>query len=133
MTKERVSQKLGNYKKALARLEEALAEKEPDQYVYDAVIKRFEFTYELAWKLLKAFIEYKGGEDVRFPRDIFKEAYAKGLLENSEVWLSMLQDRNLSSRTYSQERAMEIYNRVKDIYFEEFIQLVRTIEGEIKR
>jgi nucleotidyltransferase substrate binding protein (TIGR01987 family) len=133
MTKERVSQKLGNYKKALARLEEALAEKEPDQYVYDAVIKRFEFTYELAWKLLKAFIEYKGGEDVRFPRDIFKEAYAKGLLENGEVWLSMLQDRNLSSHTYSQERAMEIYNRVKDIYFEEFIQLVRTIEGEIKR
>lgn len=133
MTKERVSQKLGNYKKALARLEEALAEKEPDQYVYDAVIKRFEFTYELAWKLLKAFIEYKGGEDVRFPRDIFKEAYAKGLLENGEVWLSMLQDRNLSSHTYSQERAMEIYNRVKDIYFEEFIQLVRTIEGEMKR
>jgi len=133
MTRERVSQKLGNYKKALARLEEALAEKEPDQYVYDAVIKRFEFTYELAWKLLKAFIEYKGGEDVRFPRDIFKEAYAKGLLENGEVWLSMLQDRNLSSHTYSQERAMEIYNRVKDIYFEEFIQLVRTIEGEIKR
>jgi nucleotidyltransferase substrate binding protein (TIGR01987 family) len=133
MTRERVSQKLGNYKKALARLEEALAEKEPDQYVYDAVIKRFEFTYELAWKLLKAFIEYKGGEDVRFPRDIFKEAYAKGLLENGEVWLSMLQDRNLSSHTYSQERAMEIYNRVKDIYFEEFIQLVRTIEGEMKR
>jgi nucleotidyltransferase substrate binding protein (TIGR01987 family) len=54
-------------------------------------------------------------------------------LENGEVWLSMLQDRNLSSHTYSQERAMEIYNRVKDIYFEEFIQLVRTIEGEIKR
>lgn len=132
MTKERVSQKLGNYKKALARLEEALAEKEPDQYVYDAVIKRFEFTYELAWKLLKAFIEYKGGEDVRFPRDIFKEAYAKGLLENGEVWLSMLEDRNLSSHTYSQEKAMEIYNRVKDIYFEEFIRLSKTIEGEMK-
>lgn len=124
-------EKLENYKKALARLEEALAEKEPDQFVYDAIIKRFEFTYELAWELLKALIEYKGGEDVRFPRDVFKEAYAKGLLKNGEIWLDMLNDRNLSSHTYNQEKVMEIFMRIKHRYFDEFVRLAETIEGEM--
>ena len=132
MTKERVLEKLASYQQALSRLEEALAEKEPDQFVYDATIKRFEFTYELSWKLLKAFIEYKGGEDVRFPRDVFKEAYAKGIVKNGEIWLDMLEDRNLTSHTYSFARASEIYKRVKDKYYEEFIKLKATIEGEMK-
>ncbi|GAB4258823.1 nucleotidyltransferase substrate binding protein [Thermincola ferriacetica] len=133
MTKERIVEKLEKYKQALARLEEALTKKEPDQFVYDAAIKRFEFTYELAWKLMKALIEYKGGEDVHFPRDVFKEAYAKGLLENGEIWLDMLNDRNLSSHTYNRERAMEIFKRVKDRYFDEFVRLTGTIEGEMKK
>lgn len=131
MTMELVIEKLRNYKQALARLEEALAVNEPDQFVHDAAIKRFEFTYELAWKLLKVLMEYKGGEDVRFPRDIFKEAYAKGLLENGEIWLDMLNDRNLSSHTYNQERALEIFGRVKNRYLAELIRLAETIEGEL--
>lgn len=133
MTRERIVEKLENYKQALAWLEEALTPKIPDQFVYDASIKRFEFTYELAWKLMKALIEYKGGEDVRFPRDVFREAYAKGLLENGEIWLDMLNDRNLSSHTNNQERAMEIFKRVKDKYFDEFVRLIGTIEEEMKK
>ncbi|ADD02942.1 MULTISPECIES: nucleotidyltransferase substrate binding protein [Thermoanaerobacter] len=131
MTEERLREKLSNYKKALSRLEEALKEEKVNQYVYDSVIKRFEFTYELAWKLMKAFIEYKGGNDVKFPRDIFKEAFATGIVEDGEVWLSMIRDRNLSSHTYNQEGAIEIYNRIKNFYWEHLKSLAKTIEGGI--
>lgn len=130
MTLERVTEKLRSYRQALARLEEALAE-EPDQFLYDATIQRFEFTYELAWKLLKALIEYKGGDTVRFPRDVFKEAYAKGVLKNGETWLDMLNDRNLSSHTYNQEIALEIYQRIKEKYFAEFKELAETVAREL--
>lgn len=133
MTEDRINDKLGKYKQALARLEEALTEKEPDQFVYDATIKRFEFTYELAWKLLKAVIEYKGGKEVLFPRDVFKESFADGMLKNGEVWLEMLKDRNLSSHTYNQEMAKDVFQRIKDKYFDEFIGLAGTIEGEMKK
>ncbi|MDN5293239.1 MAG: hypothetical protein PWQ91_427 [Eubacteriales bacterium] len=133
MTRERLMEKLQNYKKALARLEEAIAEKEPNQYVYDAVVKRFEFTYELAWRVLKAYLEYAGIADLRFPREIFKEAYAKGLLPDGEVWLEMWQDRNLSSHPYSQERAIEIYSWVREKYLQEFVRLAATVEGEMRK
>jgi nucleotidyltransferase substrate binding protein (TIGR01987 family) len=133
MTEERVIERLENYKRALARLREALIKEDPNQFVYDATIKRFEFTYELAWKLLKALIEYKGGEDLRFPRDVFREAYAKGLLKNGEVWLDMIKDRNLSSYTYSFEKALDIYERIKECYFDEFEVMMQTVEGEVGR
>lgn len=133
MTKERVMERLENYKKVLERLREALAEEQPDQFVYDATIKRFEFTYELSWKLLKALIEYKGGADVRFPRDVFREAYGTGLLANGQVWLDMIRDRNLSSHTYSFERAMEIYERIKNRYFAEFEAMKEAVEGELNQ
>ncbi len=80
---------------------------------------------------MKAFIEYKGGNDVKFPRDIFKEAFATGIVEDGEVWLSMIRDRNLSSHTYNQEGAIEIYNRIKNFYWEHLESLAKTIEGGI--
>jgi len=93
MNRRRVQEKLANYNKALQRLDEALAVENPNSFIYDSVMKRFEFTYELAWRLMKSYIEYQGGADVRFARDVFREAYAKGLIKEGEVWLQMLQDR----------------------------------------
>jgi nucleotidyltransferase substrate binding protein (TIGR01987 family) len=127
MNKERLREKLTNYNKALQRLEEALAVKNPDTFIYDAVIKRFEFTYELAWRLMKSYIEYQGGADVRFARDVFREAYAKGLIKEGEVWLQMLQDRDISSHTYDEEESKRIYERVKK-YWQHFSDLAQDIE-----
>lgn len=131
MTEEQLREKLVNYQKALERLDESLEVQNPDQFIYDSVIKRFEFTYELAWKLMKAFIEYKGGEDVRFARDVFREAYANGLVKDGEGWLQMMQDRNLSSHTYNEEAAREIYDRVKQIYRQQFMELSLSIRKDL--
>ena len=112
-------------------MDESMEVQNPDQFIYDSVVKRFEFTYELAWKLMKAYIEYKGGEDVRFARDVFREAYANGLVKDGEGWLQMMKDRNLSSHTYDEEAARQIYERVKQIYSKYFIELSGSIGGDL--
>lgn len=128
----KVVEKLDHYKKVLLRLNEAVNELEPNEYVYDAVIRRFEFVYELAWELMKAVIEYKGGGEPKFPRDVFREAFAGGIIDNGEIWLAMMKDRNLTSHTYDEEHAKEFYGRIKSLYIVHFKELFVNVEGVIK-
>ena len=71
---QRLRNKLYNYSKALNRLEDALRRDQSDDIVVDAVIQRFEFTYELSWKLIMAYMSYNGIADIKTPRQAFKEA-----------------------------------------------------------
>jgi nucleotidyltransferase substrate binding protein (TIGR01987 family) len=75
--------------------------------VLDVAAKRFEFTYEMAWKSLKRFLDYLG-IDARAPRLVFKEAYAQGLLADEHVWLDMIEMRNLSSHVYDEHEISRI-------------------------
>ncbi len=75
--------------------------------VLDVAAKRFEFTYEMAWKALKRALDYLG-IDARAPRPIFKEAYAQGLLSDEQVWLDMIEMRNLSSHIYDEHEISRI-------------------------
>lgn len=117
MEMTRLREKLENYQKALVRLKESLEESTSNPLVYDGVIKRFEFTYELAWKLLKAYLEYEGIAVVNSPRAVFREAFAAGVLEEGDIWMDMISDRNLTSHTYDEEEAKKIYARIKERYF----------------
>jgi nucleotidyltransferase substrate binding protein (TIGR01987 family) len=103
------------------RLKEALDEDISNPLLYDGVIQRFEFTYELAWKLMKAYLEYEGIAEVNSPRGAFKEAYKAGLIFEGDIWIDMIGDRNLAAHTYNEEMAKAIYNRIKDQYFERFV------------
>lgn len=60
----------------------------------DGVILRFEFTYELSWKMLKRFLEEYGLErpDRLSNRDLFRVGYEQGLIEDPEKWFLYLQD-----------------------------------------
>lgn len=129
MTEEQLKLKIENYLKALGRLDEALKHRNPDQFVYDATIQRFEFTYELAWKLMKAFLEYQGQESINFPRDVFKRAFAAGLIQDGDVWLTMMKDRNITTHTYDEAGAKEIYTRIKKDYRSQLYALAETIQG----
>jgi nucleotidyltransferase substrate binding protein (TIGR01987 family) len=83
-----------------------------DRVIIDATIQRFEFTIELFWKLLQHILESKGVL-VQYPKDVLKEAYRGHLIDQEEIWLSMLKDRNLTSHTYDEKLADEIFARVK--------------------
>ena len=80
--------------------------------VLDVAAKRFEFTYEMAWKALKRVLDYLG-IDARAPRPVFKEAYAQGLLEDEKVWLDMIEMRNLSSHVYDEHEISRILSELE--------------------
>jgi len=50
----------------------------------------------------------------------FKEAFAAGLIFDGDVWIDMIDDRNLTAHTYNEERAKEIYNKIREKYFAQF-------------
>ena len=79
--------------------------------VVDAAMQRFEFTFELFWKNLKHLLATEGKETT-FPKEALREAYAGRWIEDETLWLKMLQDRNLTSHTYRQDLAKEIYGRL---------------------
>lgn len=115
--------KIEGYDNAIEKLNKSLEKdiKEDELYL-DAIIKRFEFSYELAWRLMKRFLSYEG-VDAQSPRAVIREAFNNGLIKNPNVWLDMLEKRNLSSHTYNQETAETIYKFIKEKYIKELNDL----------
>lgn len=126
----KLEEKLNNFKNALQRLKEAAIELQQinaSDVVRDGVIQRFEFTYELAWKTTKAYLEDIGIVDKLSPKSVIKEAYAQKLIVNEQNWLLMLHDRNMTSHVYKEEMAQEIAERITVCYITEFELLVKAI------
>lgn len=108
---------------ATERLKEALQEKEND-IVIDGTLHRFEFTFELAWKTMKDYLEYSGIiEGTGSPREIIKTAFANGIIEDGEKWINMMLARNSLSHLYDEEKSREIYIEIKEIYLNLFEKL----------
>jgi nucleotidyltransferase substrate binding protein (TIGR01987 family) len=97
---------------ALARLGDALAQPKTE-WTRDAALQRFEFTVELAWKSIARFARREGLEAAS-PRQAFRIAFRLGWIDDDQVWLAMLEDRNLTSHTYSEKTAEELFARLHD-------------------
>lgn len=123
-------QKLENYKKALARLGEVLKKDLADDIVIDATIQRFEFTMELAWKTLRAFLLEEGiaREEISSPKAVVRAAFAANVIENGDVWFAMLEARNITSHVYEMQEAEKIVTDIKEKYFAELERLLRILE-----
>ncbi len=79
----------------------------------DSAIKRFELTFELAWKSAKAWAGTQGVV-CRSPRDCVAQMFRLGLIVDDPLWLKMIEDRNLSVHAYNGKLAEEIYARLRD-------------------
>jgi nucleotidyltransferase substrate binding protein (TIGR01987 family) len=101
---------LDELENALERLEDALS-RPYDEYLRDSCIQRFEFTFELLWKAIKS-VAQTDGLSVSSPREALRTAYKMGLLADDRGYLDMLEDRNLTSHTYKEATADEIYARL---------------------
>ena len=121
MTKSEVLIKIDNFQRGLDRLKEAV-ERAKDDLDKDGVIQRFEFTIELLWKALKTVLAYQGIECYS-PRSCIKEAYKSYLIEDDEIILDMLEDRNRSSHIYSETTSEEIFERIKKVYLNYLLNL----------
>jgi nucleotidyltransferase substrate binding protein (TIGR01987 family) len=116
-------QRFSNYEKALNQLRNAvqLAKKrELSELEQQGMIQSFEYTHELAWKTLKDFLEDKGYKDIYGSKDTIRLAFKTGLIQNGEIWMDMIVNRNQTSHTYNEETSQKIVNNIKKKYFVEF-------------
>ncbi len=116
MSELRYKESLSALAKALKKLEEALSQPITNPLLIDGVIQRFEFCIELSWKTLKKILEEEKANDINTPKSVFSKAYQYGWLDDESLWLKMLNDRNLTSHTYKEELAQEIFDRIKLYY-----------------
>ena len=118
---KRWEERLEDLEKAINRLEEAIEESKKVDFstLKDGVIQRFEFTLELSWKTLKHFLNSEGVDAGTTPKSTVKEAFKLDVLKNIDIWLEMLDDRNLTSHIYNQAIAEEIYERIVSRYCSE--------------
>lgn len=121
-------QRLNNYRKALNRLTQAViivagqmgSEEDIDDLLKEGLIQRFEYTHELAWKVMKDYAEYQGYTDIRGSRDAIRKAFEMGLITDKR-WMESIEDRNMTSHNYDDETAEEIYEAIVNIYHPLFL------------
>jgi nucleotidyltransferase substrate binding protein (TIGR01987 family) len=126
-------QRLINYRKAFNQLEKAVKMPSFSEIEREGLIQRFEYTYELAWNLLKDYLEEKGNTDIQGSKDAIRMAFGFGLIENGEMWMEMVKSRRLSSHTYNENTANEIARSVVNDYYPLFLELMRRMEREAKK
>ena len=123
----RWEQKLQSYHKALGRLAEVVNEMDQRQlndFEADGLIQRFEFTFELAWKLIKSYAEFQGTDkEIMGSRDAIRWAFEHHLIGDSATWMEMIKRRNDTSHTYDEDTAAEVVLRVKSSYYQAFVSL----------
>lgn len=132
MSKERLYEKLKDFEKASSRLNEAVNLDAENDIIVDGVIQRFEFTFELSWKLMKIFLEYIGISDIRSPRGAIREAFSYGLIKDGESWIDMLIDRNKTSHIYDEEEARLIYEKITKTYNKLLLDFSKLMDEKIK-
>lgn len=110
--KEKALEIIADLKNALARLQEAL-KLEGTLIVKDASIQRFEFTFELCWKLMQAVARFKDAKTTGSVRGSIRTGAQLGIVENVEAWFEFHDARNQASHTYDIEMADEVYQKIK--------------------
>ena len=127
----RFEERRKDYKSALARLQEALQET-PTELVIDGILHRFEFTFELAWKTIKDYLEYMGiQETTGSPRENIKLGYKHGIISNGELWIEIMLARNSLAHIYDEQQSREVYNDIKSKYINAFIELEKMLDRAV--
>ena len=127
----RWEQRFSNYRKALGKLRETVnyihteVENKETASVLDDIVKQgliqsFEYTHELAWKVMKVYLTHQGNPNVSGSRDATRETFQLGLISDGEAWMDMIKSRNLTSHTYDEDTAKHIYQQVLKAYFPAF-------------
>jgi len=126
----RWKQRFENFSKAFKQLDEAIkVYPNLSDLEKEGLVQRFEYTFELAWKTLKDYLESKG-VIVSFPRDVIKEAFAAQVVEDGEVWLEMLSSRNQMAHIYEEVVFKQVVNNIKNKYYPAIVQLVTYLNDQ---
>ena len=133
-------QRFSNFRKALTKLRQAveiIAKKQDfgvnvDELIEEGLIKRFEYTYELAWKTMKDYAEYHGYTDITGSRDAIRKALQINIIDDDR-WMDSIRDRNQTSHNYDDNTVARISENIIKIYFPLFCRFEEKITEKIQR
>lgn len=126
----RWKQRFQNYEKAFKFLKEAVVKTNLSNLEKAGVIQIYEFTFELAWKTIKDYLEEKEVL-VKFPKDTIKEAFKYEIIDDGDLWIDMLEKRNLMAHTYNETNAELAYKLITEHYFKALQQVYGKLQGEL--
>mgnify|MGYP006249033767 FL=1 len=116
----RWKQRFHNYQKALSQLQKFIDKGDLNELEEQGLIQAFEYTYELAWNVMKDFFKEKGVQNIFGSRDAITEAFKQDIITDGECWMNMIKDRNQTSHTYNEETAERIAANITGQYHEAF-------------
>ena len=122
----RWKQRLTNYTRAFQSLTEAVElsqQRGLSALEQQGLIQSFEFTHELAWKMLKDYLEYQGVSNIIGSRDASRVAFQNALIQDGEVWMQMIAARNQTSHTYNLKVAQSVVESILNRFYPAFNQL----------
>jgi len=122
--------RLESLQRTLKQLKAALAALGSDpgnEVIAIAVIKAFEFSFELSWKTLKDLLNHEG-LDALLPREVLRQAFAYGLLTDGQLWIDMLEQRNLMAHAYDEQRARQATSMIRERFAPALLELARALE-----
>ena len=127
----RWQQRFENFSSALHQLTQAVElsrQRALSDLEKQGVIQGFEIVHELAWNVLKDFLEYEGIAGIVGSRGAVREAFKRDLLDDGALWMDMIEKRNLSSHTYNKALAEELVNAIIDGYYAAFLSLQQAMQ-----
>lgn len=92
-------------------------------------IKCFEYCYELSWKTMKKILESMGLVDINSPRTVFIEAFKNQLIDNLSAWNSFITQRNLTSHTYDEEIALEVFDSLPQ-FLDHLVKFIEHVQNK---
>ena len=128
----RWKQRYAHFQKAFRLLEQTVAIAHPSDAERAGLIQFFEMTFELAWKMLKDYLESEGFTVIS-PRATLKQAFQAGLLDDGHVWLEALTDRNLTVHTYEESIALAVEQSIRTRYYPALLALHQTYAAKMEQ
>jgi nucleotidyltransferase substrate binding protein (TIGR01987 family) len=128
----RWKQGFNNYLKALQSLSRAVVLSEQRKFSELeelGVIHGFVVTHELAWNVLKDYLEAQGFVGLGDSKVTTREAFKNALIVDGEAWMDMIKARSLTSQTYNTEIAASLANDVLQRFYPAFLGMVETFSG----
>lgn len=126
MSDIRWKQRFDNFERAFGRLRDGLGDGVDDlsDLEKEGIVQRFEYTFELAWKTLKDFLQYSGIQlDPVSPRSVLKQGFAADILKDGALWINMLDQRNAMSHTYDEQQFEAVMAAISEQFFAPLCEL----------
>ena len=126
----RWKQRFSNFERTITLLERTLQIENLSEVERAGLIQFYEMSFELAWKLMKDYLEEEG-LTVKSPRQAIKQAFQSELLADGQVWMDALGDRNLTAHTYNESIALQVVAQIRTRYAPALHQLYKVMKAKI--